>query len=91
MRFSRPSPRSSDAAGGRGPEDRTIAPHPRFATALRENKQALEAFEALSPSRQKEIVRYISSLKTAAAVDRNVERAIGFLVGKGRFVGRDEP
>jgi hypothetical protein len=37
------------------------------------------------------VTRYISSLKTEAAVDRNVERAIGLLVGEGSFVGRDNP
>ncbi len=45
----------------------------------------------LSPSRKKEIVRYISRLKSAEALERNVARAIGFLLKKERFVGRDGP
>ena len=73
------------------PSDRTIQMPSKLDAALRGNPQAREAFGGLSPSRQKEIIRYIASLKTDAAVDRNVERAIGFLIGKNRFVGRDEP
>ena len=73
------------------PSDRTIAPHPKFINALADNKKAKEVFEKLSPSRQKEIVRYISNLKTEKSVDKNVKRAINFLLGKERFVGRDKP
>ncbi|GCC49922.1 hypothetical protein SanaruYs_01360 [Chryseotalea sanaruensis] len=50
--------------------------------ALRSNKQGKQVFDTLSPSRQKEIVRYISSLKSEASVELNVDRAIGFLLGK---------
>jgi hypothetical protein len=39
---------------------------------------------------QKEIMRYINNLKTTESVERNVERAIRFLLGKDRFVGRDK-
>lgn len=48
-------------------------------------------FEKLSPSKQKEIVRYITNLKTEKSVDKNVSRAINILLGKDQFVGRDEP
>lgn len=71
--------------------DRTIKPHPELVKALRSNKQAKQVFDALSPSKQKEIVRYISSLKSEESIILNVERAIGFLLGKNRFVGRDKP
>jgi hypothetical protein len=73
------------------PEDRTIAPHPSFAKALAGNKAAKKVFEGLPASRQKEIVRYISNLKTPESVTRNIERAIGFLTGGNSFVGRDKP
>ena len=73
------------------PSDRTIEPHPKFVHALADNKEAKEVFEKLSPSKQKEIIRYISNLKTEKSVDKNVERAINFLLGKERFVGRDKP
>jgi len=71
--------------------DRTIKPHPKWAQALTDNKEAKEVFDNLSPSKQKEIVRYISNLKTEKSVDKNVIRAINFLLGKERFVGRDKP
>lgn len=73
------------------PSDRTIVPHPKFLKGLAGNAEANRVFEALSPSKQKEIIRYIANLKTEASVDRNVTRAINFLLGKGRFVGRDRP
>lgn len=73
------------------PSDRTIAPHPKFVAALNENGDARRIFDSLSSSLQREIVRYISRLKTDAAIDRNVRRAIGFLLGKERFIGRDRP
>ena len=71
--------------------DRTIATHPKLLKALVHNPEAKTIFENLSPSLRKEIVRYISYLKTEDSVDRNVVKAIDFLLGKGRFVGRDHP
>ena len=73
------------------PSDRTIPPHPKFITALSANEKAKTVFDNLSLSKQKEIVRYISNLKSEESVDRNVLRAINFLLGKERFVGRDKP
>jgi uncharacterized protein YdeI (YjbR/CyaY-like superfamily) len=59
--------------------------------ALDQNKEANDKFEELSPSIKKEIVRYISNLKTEKSIDQNVLRAIQFLLGKERFIGRDKP
>ncbi len=73
------------------PSDKTIETHPKLSKALVKNKDAKEVFEKLPPSRQKEIVRYISYLKIEESIDRNVERAINFLLGKARFVGRENP
>ena len=73
------------------PADRTIVQHPKLVKALKESPEAKSVFDALPPSRQKEIVRYISSLKTEESVDKNVARAVQFLLGKDRFVGRDKP
>ena len=73
------------------PVDRAVAAHPKFAAALADNADAEAAFEALPPSRQREILRYLSSLKRDDSVERNVDRAIKFLLGDGRFVGRDSP
>jgi hypothetical protein len=69
--------------------DRTIKAHPKLVAALSTTPGAQEAFDDLAPSRQKEIVRYLSHLKTDASVEKNVSRAIDFLLGKGTFVGRD--
>ncbi|MDR0569860.1 MAG: YdeI/OmpD-associated family protein [Clostridiales Family XIII bacterium] len=71
--------------------DRTIKPHPRWTEALESNETARAVFDGLSSSRKREIVRYISALKTEESVERNVKRAIDFLLGDGRFVGRDKP
>jgi hypothetical protein len=73
------------------PSDRKIAPHQKLVKALHENKQAKAIFDNLTPSMQHEIVRYIAHLKTEESIDRNVIKAIDFLLGKGRFIGRDKP
>jgi hypothetical protein len=73
------------------PSDRSIKPHPKFVKALTKNKKAKIIFENLRPSLKHEIVRYIANLKTEESIDRNVSKAITFLLGKTRFVGRDKP
>ena len=72
-------------------EDRTIQPHPMLLKALNGTPKAKEVFENLTPSRQKEIVRYISQLKTEKSIEKNIQKAIDFLLGKCRFVGRSHP
>jgi hypothetical protein len=60
-----------------------------FGKALGRNRNAKRAWGELIPSRQKEILRYFSWLKSADAQARNVRRAIRVLSGgKGRFMGR---
>jgi hypothetical protein len=71
--------------------DRTLTPHPGLLKALNENKNAKSVFDTLPPSRQKEIIRYISFLKTEESIIKNITKAIGFLNGKNRFIGRDKP
>ena len=73
------------------PEKRIVATHPKFEKALLKNKEAAIIFDELRPSLKLEIVRYISNLKTEESVDKNIIKAIDFLLGKGRFVGRDNP
>ncbi len=73
------------------PLERVFPMHPKLAGALQDNEQARSVFESLPPSRQQEIIRYIGSLKTEAALDRNVARVIRFLLGAESFVGRDKP
>jgi hypothetical protein len=60
-----------------------------FGAPLTKNKKAMQAWEALTGSRQKEILRYLSSLKSREAQARNITRALRVLSGtKGRFMGR---
>lgn len=71
------------------PEPRIVPMHPKLQHAFEQNKKAKDAFEKLTPSRQKEILRYIGFLKNEGSVTVNVERVIKNLLGKGRFAGRD--
>jgi Bacteriocin-protection, YdeI or OmpD-Associated/Domain of unknown function (DUF1905) len=60
-----------------------------FHIALRKNPKAKAGWEALIPSRKKEILRYFSWLKSPEARLRNVQRALHVLAGgKGRFMAR---
>lgn len=61
-----------------------------FETALKKNPEAEKNWEKLPPSRQKEILRYFSWLKSDEAQERNIEKVIHVLSGKtGRFMARD--
>lgn len=73
------------------PESREIEPPLNFVKALAKNKPAKMIFDNLSASRKFEIVRYLANLKTADAIEKNIKRAINFLSGKERFMGRDKP
>ncbi|HOX81833.1 MAG TPA: YdeI/OmpD-associated family protein [Chryseolinea sp.] len=72
-------------------KERIIKVHPLLKKALEKNKTAKAVFENISPSSQKEIVRYISNLKTEKSIQTNVTKAISFLLGKGKFGGREKP
>jgi hypothetical protein len=62
----------------------------QFRLALDQNPTAAIHWRELSPSRQKEVLRYFSSLKSELAIDRNILRAIKVLEGNsGRFMARD--
>jgi len=73
------------------PTVRETAIHPKLTAALKANQEAKRVFDALILSRRLEIVRYISFLKTEESIDRNVAKAIQFLLAKERFIGRDKP
>ena len=75
-----------DAAYRNGP----MHPMPSwFRLPLSRDAKAKLAWDALIPSRKKEILRYFSWLKSPAARARNVARALHVLSGKkGRFMGR---
>lgn len=60
-----------------------------FQKALDNNKTAQTNWNLLTPSRQKEILRYFSWLKSDEAIERNIEKAINVLNGNpGRFMAR---
>jgi hypothetical protein len=60
-----------------------------FRGPLTKNAPAHKAWNALPPSRKKEILRYFSGLKSDDARTRNARRAVDVLSGKeGRFMGR---
>ena len=60
-----------------------------FGAALRKNPLARKNWDALIPSRKKEILRYFSALKSAEARERNLARALRVLSGKPeRFMAR---
>jgi len=69
------------------PEPRTVTAQPKFIDALSKNRGAKAAFEKLRPSRQKEILRYLNSLKTEESLFRNIEKVIQQLSGKSRAGG----
>jgi hypothetical protein len=58
------------------PAPRAEPIHPKLEAALTKERTAKRAFENLIPSRQKEILRYLNSMKTEESLDRNIERVI---------------
>jgi uncharacterized protein YdeI (YjbR/CyaY-like superfamily) len=64
------------------PEPRIVPIHPKLARALSRNKEAKAAFEQLTPSRRKEILRYLNSMKTDESLLRNIEKVVQHLSGK---------
>jgi hypothetical protein len=73
------------------PESREITPPDCFIKALTESEEAKIVFDGLPASRKLEIVRYLARLKTEEVLEKNITRAINFLLGNERFVGRDKP
>jgi len=61
--------------------DRTIPMNPALAAALARTSGARAAFEALPPSRKKEINRYLNALKTAEALSRAMTNVLALLCG----------
>lgn len=62
-----------------------------FTEALAKDKKAKAVFDTLPVYLQKEINRYLLNLKTAQSLEKNIARALNFLKGKERFVGRELP
>ncbi|HLG87968.1 MAG TPA: YdeI/OmpD-associated family protein [Alphaproteobacteria bacterium] len=61
-----------------------------FSEALERDKAAKRGWEALIPSRRKEILRYFSQLKSPEARARNLHKVLHVLAGgEARFMARD--
>ena len=63
---------------------------PRLRAELVRNRVAKERWDSLTPSLQKEMLRYFARLKSPEARQNNLERAVHVLSGnRGRFLGRE--
>jgi hypothetical protein len=61
-----------------------------FKQSLRDNPLAMQGWRGLSPSRKKEILRYLVRLKSQQAQARNATRAVRVLAGaQERYMARD--
>lgn len=67
---------------GYDPVERITPMPPALEKALKKNKAARAEFDKLSPSRQREIQRYLNSMKTEESLVRNVEKVIKHLIGE---------
>jgi Bacteriocin-protection, YdeI or OmpD-Associated/Domain of unknown function (DUF1905) len=75
-----------DASYRGGPQNRLP---PWFKQALMANPQATSNWKALIPSRKKEILRYLSALKSPDARARNLSKVVRMLSGEtGHFMAR---
>ena len=70
-------------------QERATPMNTKFQEALNKNIQAKDVFDKLPPSRRKEIQRYLNNLKTEESLHKNIHRAINSLIGKEKFVGRN--
>lgn len=62
---------------------------PSFENGLKTAPPALKNWNALSPSRKKEVLRYFAQIKSQDALSRNIARALSVLSGnEGRFLAR---
>lgn len=64
------------------PDPREVPIPKTFIDALKKDKAALVAFETLTPSRKKEILRYLGSLKSEESLAKNVERVLRHFRGE---------
>ncbi|WP_392469354.1 YdeI/OmpD-associated family protein [Sphingobacterium cellulitidis] len=69
-------------------ESREIPMDPNFLLALENNQEAKKVYDSLISSLQKEINRYINNLKSENSKLKNIDKAIQFLLGQEKFIGR---
>lgn len=70
------------------PKPRILTMHPELKKAFQQNKGAHDVYKKLAPYRQKEIIRYLNSMKTKKSVERNIGKILNHLTGKHAFAGR---
>jgi hypothetical protein len=70
------------------PQPRLPSRSEALTRALEANPRAKAAFERLTPSRRKEILAYLNALKRPESLQRNVEKVIAYLLGRGSWFGR---
>lgn len=63
------------------PRPREVPMPAKLSAAFKKDSKAKAAFNALAPSRQKEILRYLGSLKSDEAIEKNVSRVLAQLTG----------
>ena len=69
------------------PKPRIVPMIPSFKKALSKSHKAAQAFDKLTPSRRKEILRYLANLKTDESRKRNIDIVIRYLSGqKGKHL-----
>ena len=61
------------------PRPREVQMPAALADAFRKDKMAEAAFDRLTPSRRKEILRYLGSLKSSESIEKNVIRVVAQL------------
>lgn len=62
-----------------------LTPMPRgLRAALKRDADAMRAWEALTPSRKKEVIRYLAALKSPEALKRNVVKFADQLAGRAK-------
>jgi len=63
--------------------------NPALSRALKKDAKAKKVFEGLSPSHQKELKRYLNHLKSPEALQRNVDKVMGYLrKSQARWFGK---
>jgi len=66
--------------------------NPALAKELKKDSRAKAVFEGLSPSHQKELKRYLNHLKSPEALQRNIDKVMGYLrKSQATWFGKKKP
>jgi uncharacterized protein YdeI (YjbR/CyaY-like superfamily) len=81
---------NGEAAVSSGPKG-AMVPSAAFLAALENDIEAKLIFNRLSRQKRHEIIEYISRSETKEGVDRNIKKAMSFLLGRCGFDDWDKP